>query len=397
MFEFFYQGVLGLPWWGYVIYTLVVTHLTIISVTIFLHRCQSHRAAELHPLPSHIFRLCLWMTTGMVTREWVAIHRKHHAKCETPDDPHSPYFFGIRKVLLEGSELYREASKDSEMLAKYGHGTPSDWIERNCYGRYHWHGLILMLIVDVVLLGLPGITVFAVQMMWIPIFAAGVINGLGHWWGYRNYETADGSTNIVPWGMLIGGEELHNNHHAYPGSAKLASRAWEIDLGWVYLRALSKVGLAKIKRVAPRPVIDPNKVVVDIDTVKAVVLSRMHVLENYARRVILPVHKAELARSRGHHAHTLLKRARQALIREETRRDATSRGRLSEALENSNMLQTVYDYRARLQAIWDNAASNDKLLKSLQDWCAQAEASGINALQDFAIRLRGYSLQPQLV
>jgi len=396
MFEFFYQGVLGLPWWGYLIYTLAVTHLTIISVTIFLHRCQSHRAAELHPIPSHIFRLCLWMTTGMVTREWVAIHRKHHAKCETQDDPHSPYIFGIRKVLLEGSELYREASYDTEMIARYGHGTPDDWIERNVYSRFHWIGIALMLFVDVVLLGLPGITVFAIQMLWIPITAAGVINGLGHWWGYRNYETADGSTNIAPWGVLIGGEELHNNHHAYPGSAKLASRPWEFDLGWVYLRALSKVGLARIKRVAPRPVIDPNKLVVDIDTVKAVVLSRMHVLENYARRVMLPVHKAELARSRGH-VYTLLKRARRALIREETRMDATSRGRLSEALENSNVLQTVYDYRARLQAIWDNAASNDKLLRALQDWCAQAEASGINALQDFAIRLRGYSLQPQPV
>ncbi len=394
MYEFLLKGVLGLPWWGYVVFALAATHLTIISVTLFLHRCQAHRAAELHAIPSHIFRFWLWMTTGMVTREWVAIHRKHHAKCESPDDPHSPYVFGIRKVLLEGAELYREASRDQETIERYGHGTPGDWLERNVYARHHWLGIYSMLFIDLVLLGLPGLTVFAVQMVWIPIFAAGVINGLGHWWGYRNYETADGSTNIVPWAMLIGGEELHNNHHAYPSSAKLASRPWEIDLGWLYLRAMSKVGLARIKRVAPRPVIDPNKVVIDLDTVKAVVLSRMHVLENYARGVMLPVHKAELAKTRGH-AHELLKRARRALIREETRMDATTRGRLVAALENSNVLQTVYDFRERLQAIWDNAASNDKLLKALQEWCTQAEASGINALQDFAVRLRGYSLQPQ--
>ncbi len=393
MIEFLHRGLLGLPWWAYVVVALAMTHLTIIAVTLYLHRSQAHRSVDLHPAVSHLFRFWLWLTTGMVTREWVAIHRKHHATCETADDPHSPFVYGIRKVLFEGAELYREAAADEAMLAKYDHGTPDDAIERHLYSRFPYAGILVMLALDVLLLGLPGLTVFAVQMAWIPWFAAGVINGLGHWWGYRTYETPDGSTNIVPWGLIIGGEELHNNHHAYPSSARFALRRFEFDAGWFYLRLLGRFGLARVKRVAPRPVIDPDKKAIDIETVKAVVMSRMHVLETYARRVMLPVHKQELRRSQGQ-VYELLKRARRALIREESRMDARSRGRLREALDNSSVLHTVYEYRRRLQSIWENAASNDKLINSLQEWCAQAEASGIKALQDFAVRLRGYSLQP---
>ena len=394
MIEFLSAGLLQLPWWGHILVALGLTHITIAAVTIYLHRCATHRGVDLHPLVSHLFRFWLWLTTGMRTLEWVAIHRKHHALCEREGDPHSPHFKGINKVLWEGAELYQEEAKNQVTLEKYGHGCVNDFIERHLYTPRIAYGIVLMLFIDFTLMGIPGIAVWAVQMMWIPFFAAGVINGLGHWWGYRNFECPDGSTNISPWGLLIGGEELHNNHHAYPSSAKFALRSWEFDLGWFYLRALSLFGLAKIKRVAPQPVIDPGKRVIDLETVKAVVVSRMHVLENYAKGVIMPVHKAEVAKAEGS-ARALLQKAKQALVSEETRMNGPLKAKLSAALENNNVLETVYEFRRRLQEIWDGAAlSHDKLLKALQDWCAQAEASGIKALEEFAVRLRGYSLQP---
>ncbi|MFL6712717.1 MAG: acyl-CoA desaturase, partial [Sulfurifustis sp.] len=226
-------GVVSLPWWGYVLVALVFTHITIASVTIYLHRHQAHRALDLHPVVSHFFRFWLWLTTGMITKEWAAVHRKHHAKVETPDDPHSPQQWGIRKVLWDGTSLYRVASKDGEILAKYGHGTPDDWIERHLYSRRNTWGIASMLVINLVLFGPIGLTIWAVQMAWIPFFAAGVINGIGHYWGYRNYEVQDASRNIVPWGILIGGEELHNNHHAYPSSAQLSNKWWVFDIGWL--------------------------------------------------------------------------------------------------------------------------------------------------------------------
>jgi stearoyl-CoA desaturase (delta-9 desaturase) len=271
------NGILDLPWWGYVLVTLGITHITIASVTIFLHRHQAHRALELHPLVSHFFRLWLWLTTGMVTKEWTAIHRKHHARCETEQDPHSPQIFGLSKVLWEGAELYRKESKNLDTLDHYGKGTPNDWIERNLYTPYSQFGIVVMFIVDALLFGPIGITIWAVQMIWIPLFAAGVINGIGHYWGYRNYESADAATNIVPWGILIGGEELHNNHHAFPGSAKLSSKTWEFDIGWLYIRSLEIFGFAKVKKVAPEPVMNPDKQSVDMETVRAILVTRFHV------------------------------------------------------------------------------------------------------------------------
>lgn len=386
-------GFFPLPWWGYVLVTLILTHITIAAVTLYLHRSQAHRALDLHPIVNHFFRFWLWLTTGMVTKEWVAIHRKHHAKCETEQDPHSPYFKGIHTVLWQGAELYRAEASQPDTLEGYGHGTPADWLERNVYARYSILGVTIMAIIDIVLFGVYGLTMWAIQMMWIPFLAAGVINGLGHWWGYRNFEVADGSTNLVNVGILIGGEEMHNNHHAYPSSAKFSSKWWEFDIGWLYIRTLSTLGLARVKKVAPKPVILRHKTKIDMDTVRAVILSRMHVMSQYAKNVTIPVFKDQLAKGDATYRR-MLKQVRTALVREQSRIDDTARTRLHKALSENEALQTVYEFRERLQALWGRTyASHEKLLQALQDWCQQAEATGVVVLQEFAHHLRGYSLQ----
>lgn len=391
------QGLLSMPWWGYVLATLALTHMTIVSVTVYLHRHQAHRALDLHPAIAHVFRFWLWLTTGMTTKAWAAIHRKHHARCETEEDPHSPQILGIRKVLLEGAELYRKESKNAETLEKYGHNTPDDWLERHIYTRHSSKGIFLMLGLDMILFGPIGITLWAVQMLWIPFFAAGVINGIGHYWGYRNYECADASTNIVPWGILIGGEELHNNHHTFASSAKLSSKWWEFDIGWMYIRLMEMVGLARVKKVAPTLVVDPAKQRCDLETVKAVVINRFQVMARFAREVVHQVHREELknADRSDRESWKLLKRARRLLVREPTLIDAASRERLSKALERSDALHTVYTMKEKLQSIWArSAATHEQLLHALEDWCRQAEATGIQALRDFSAKLRTYSMQP---
>jgi stearoyl-CoA desaturase (delta-9 desaturase) len=385
-------GILDITPWQAVLAALILTHITIISVTVFLHRSQAHRALDLNPWVSHFFRLWLWLTTGMVTKEWVGIHRKHHAKCETADDPHSPQVLGLGKVMAEGAELYRTASRDQASIEHYGRGTPDDWVERHVYSRFTWQGLGLMLIIDVLLFGVYGITIWAVQMVWIPFWAAGVINGVGHCYGYRNYESADASTNILPWGIIVGGEELHNNHHAFPSSARLSSKWWEFDIGWLYIRVLTLLGLAKVKKVAPRPYVIPGKSAVDMDTLKAVIVGRMYVFSRYAQEVLLPVSRAELCHSQ-HHCRRVARRANRLLVLEGMRIDAGARVRLEQLLAQSQQLATVYQYRERLREIWERTApSQDALLKSLQDWCQQAEATGIQALENFSRNLRGWSL-----
>jgi stearoyl-CoA desaturase (delta-9 desaturase) len=340
---------------------------------------------------SHFFRFWLWLTTGMVTREWVAVHRRHHARCETPEDPHSPQVLGLRKVLWQGAELYRAAIVDEALITRYSHGTPDDWLERNIYGRLRWQGVGLMLILDFLLFGVAGIAVWAVQMIWIPFWAAGVINGVGHFWGYRNFESPDSATNISPLGILIGGEELHNNHHAFPSSAKLSARWWEFDIGWMYIRLLGLFGLAKVRRVARQPVIDANKTVVDMDTVKAVVSHRMFVLASYARDVVKPVARKELLCGDEQGCRKLYRQASSLLAREASALDENSRVRLAQILQQSQVLATVHSYRQRLVAVWERTAtSQDALLQSLQEWCRQAEATGIQALEDFSRNLRGY-------
>ena len=324
------NGIVELPWWGYVIVTLGLTHITIASVTIFLHRHQAHRALDLHPAVSHFFRLWLWLTTGMETKAWTAIHRKHHARCETDEDPHSPQILGLPKVLWEGAELYRIEARNPQTLEQYGMGTPDDWLEHHVYGARSRHGIAVMLLIDVLMFGPIGITMWAVQMLWIPFLAAGVINGVGHYWGYRNYESADAATNIVPWGILIGGEELHNNHHAFPGSAKLSSKPWEFDIGWLYIRTLQGLGLARVKKVAPEPVINPGKHTVDMETVRAILVNRFHVLSHYARDVVMPVLREELHRA-DQSCRRLLRRARRPLVRGEAVMSEDAKGRVQAA------------------------------------------------------------------
>jgi stearoyl-CoA desaturase (delta-9 desaturase) len=391
--QFLDTGVLAWSGWELVLYTLIMTHITIAGVTIYLHRHQAHRALELHAIPSHFFRFWLWFTTGMVTKEWAAIHRKHHAKCETVDDPHSPVAHGIKKVLLEGAELYRAESKNQETMDKYGHGTPDDWIERHVYTPYSWLGVSLLLIASVAMFGVIGLTVWAVQMLWIPILAAGVINGIGHFWGYRNYDCNDAATNVLPWGILIGGEELHNNHHTFATSAKLSNKWYEFDIGWGYIRALEMLGLAKVKKVAPKPKMDKDKVVADFDTLQAVIANRYDVMAKYAKSVKRAFreefeqlkHKAELE-SR------FLKTSRKLLQREPAKLESSQKQQLIELFQHSKALETMHHMRVELGAIWERSHSTrDQLLQQLQDWCARAEASGIKSLRDFSLRLRRYA------
>lgn len=389
-------GLIDLPWWGYVVVTLAMTHITIICVTVYLHRHQTHRGLDLHPAVSHFFRFWLWITTGMQTKAWVAIHRKHHAKCETAEDPHSPAYFGIRKVLMEGAELYKKEAKNTATLDKYGHNTPDDWMERKVYTPFTSKGIILMLLINVALFGPIGLTIWAIQMAWIPVLAAGVINGIGHYWGYRNYECADAARNVLPWGILIGGEELHNNHHTFASSAKLSSKWWEFDIGWMYIRILEIFGLAKVKKVAPKPAFNPAKDRCDIETVRAVVTNRFQVMARFAREVVNKVHREEIEKlDPTDQKRVLLKRSRRLLVREATLIDANHRAWLAEALEHSNRLQTVYTMKERLQDIWHRStATQEQLVHAIEDWCRQAEATGIQALRDFSAKLKTYSVAP---
>ena len=390
-----FDGLLNLSVWGYVGATLLLTHITIASVTIYLHRHQSHNALTLHPAISHFFRFWLWLTTGMVTKEWVAIHRKHHVKCETEDDPHSPQTRGLKKVLLQGAELYSKEANNIETLDKYGHGTPNDWMERNVYSRFPYLGISLLLPLNILLFGFIGITIFAIQMIWIPFWAAGVINGIGHYWGYRNFEPSDASRNIIPWGILIGGEELHNNHHSYTSSARLSNKWWEFDIGWFYIRTLEWLGLATVKKVAPKTVIRKDKHEIDIDTVRAVTRQRFYVLKQYGRKVIKPVLKQQQKNVEPAYRN-VFQRISKLLTREDIVLDETKRLRLNAALRQSASLDTIYKFKQQLKDIW-NKSSHDHAnrVQRLQAWCAEAEQSGINALQIFAQNLRGYTLQMQ--
>ncbi len=385
------SGLIDLPWWGYVLVTLGMTHVTIAAVTIFLHRHQAHRALDLHPIPSHFFRFWLWLTTGMVTKEWAAIHRKHHAKCETVEDPHSPQTRGLRKVLLEGAELYRTEAKVQETLDRYGHGTPADWLERNVYER-NTVGISLMLIINVILFGALGLTIWAVQMMWIPIFAAGVINGLGHFWGYRNFNCADASTNLVPWGILIGGEELHNNHHAFATSAKLSAKWYEFDIGWMYIRILQLFGLAKPRKVIPTPKFGSARTELDSDMLQAIITHRYDVMTRYMR-TLRTTYQEEIEKLRSKHAGTFTLKAgelRRLIQSDDLGEEAAAQRKA--ALAQSERLALLETMRTELNALWARStASRDQLLAQLHDWVERAERSGIAQLQEFAQRLRCYA------
>jgi stearoyl-CoA desaturase (Delta-9 desaturase) len=383
------HGLIETTWWEVVLITLALTHITIASVTIYLHRHQAHRSLELHAIPSHFFRFWLWLTTGQVTKEWAAVHRKHHAKCEHPGDPHSPVVFGIKKVLTEGAELYRAECKNAETLARYGHGTPDDWMERHVYTGQSWKGVALMLIINVTLFGAIGLTIWAVQMAWIPITAAGIINGLGHYWGYRNFEAADASTNVSPWGILIGGEELHNNHHTYPTSAKLSVKPYEFDIGWLYIRTLEVLGLAKARKTVPHMVLGDVKPVADEKTLEAIIAHRYEVMAQYAREMRKACRdELEAARTSSTNLE-LLKVARRWLHRDDEKVPVALRPQLAQARAEHPVLEKMHAMREELRLLWSSTTlSREQLAAELQAWCRRAEESGVAALKEFSYTLR---------
>lgn len=389
-------GLLQLSFWGYVIATLVLTQITIFSVTIYLHRHQTHKALSLHPMVSHFFRFWLWLTTGMVTADWVAIHRKHHAHADVKGDPHSPVVEGIKKVFFEGAELYREAKEDKAMVAKYSIGTPNDWLERKLYAPYCTLGIALMFFIDILLFGVPGISIWAIQMLWIPLFAAGVINGIGHHWGYRNFECLDAATNISPWGFWIGGEELHNNHHTFPSSAKFSVKWWEFDIGYMMIRLLSALKLARVKKLPPQLAIDEGKLSVDLETVRAVISNRFQVMSYYYKNVVKPILKQEKRVKLEEKSDTkTLNWAGRLLKRQDKLLTETAKSRLQTLLNNHEKLKLVYSYRQSLQNVWQKTACSQKeLVEALQKWCKQAEESGLEVLNQFAQQLKSFVPKP---
>ena len=395
LLQFLTSGLVGLGWPGLLVVLLVFTQLTIFSVTLFLHRSQAHRGVDFHPVLTHFFRFWTWLTTSMITREWVAIHRKHHARVETEQDPHSPQTRGIGKVLREGAELYREARNDRASIEQYGKGAPDDWIERHLYTPHANLGPVVLAVVNLVLFGLPGIALWAIQMAWIPFWAAGVVNGLGHWWGYRNFESADTSTNLTPWGVWIGGEELHNNHHAFPSSARFSMRRWEFDIGWAAIKGLEKVGLAKVLRVAPSLDIRPNIAVPDGETLRALLSHRFQAMTDYQRNVLKPALREEAAAAGARLRELLPRRMRRGLVDDGRWLKPEAREQLRSWVSQRPRIQALVEHRARLAALLE-ARSHDaaERLHQLQAWCQEAEASGIRALQEYSLRLKGYALAP---
>jgi stearoyl-CoA desaturase (Delta-9 desaturase) len=389
------SGALGLPWWGDLLALLVMVQITIAAVTVYLHRCQAHRAVDLHPIVSHFFRLWLWLTTGMVTKEWAAIHRKHHAKCETVDDPHSPQVLGLNTVLFKGVMLYVKESHKPDTMDKYGHGTPDDWLEKNVYTPYQKFGIIIMALVNVWLFGLvPGAIMFGIQMAWIPFWAAGVINGVGHFFGYRNYACDDASTNIVPWAVWIGGEELHNNHHAYPSSAKFSQRWYEFDIGWLYISVMRALGLAKVKRLAPKLVLAGAKPACDEDTLSAVIAHRYEVMQRFAKS-LKALNREEIRQlvASGKSFDSAHMKALKGWMHTDWKllSDA-QRAQLAQSIGQSKLLERIHSMREELASLWERSTlTNEQLVRRLEDWCQRAEASGIAPLAQFSHRLRRYA------
>ena len=392
----YYYGILGLGFWGYVIAGALGVHITLIAITLYHHREQAHRSVDLHPALRHFFRFWLWMNTGVITKQWVAVHRKHHAMCERDGDPHSPQLVGLKTVLLQGAELYRQEARNPETVEKYGRGTPDDWVERHVYSRWPNVGITLLFFVVVFLFGLPGIALYGFQLITMPLLAAGIINGLSHARGYRNFETDDASTNLWPLAVFVAGEELHNNHHAFPSSARFSQHPWEIDLGWWHLRLFAALGLARIRRVAPKPELVEEAASPDIEALRSILINRMHVLRHYRKSVTFPVLRGEIRRYKGK-ARAPIRRAKRWLTRHPSLLDVQSQERLAELMEKYPSLKTVMEYRNELKALWETTdLSNERLLAELVQWCSRAEASGIKALEEFAAYLKSFRPSPRL-
>ena len=392
----YYYGILGLGFWGYVIAGAVGVHITLIAITLYHHREQAHRSVDLHPALRHFFRFWLWINTGVITKQWVAVHRKHHAMCEREGDPHSPQLVGLKTVLLQGAELYRKEARNPETVEKYGRGTPDDWVERHVYSRWPNVGIALLFFVIVFLFGLPGIALYGIQLITMPLLAAGIINGLSHARGYRNFETDDASTNLWPLAVFVAGEELHNNHHAFPSSARFSQHPWEIDLGWWHLRLFAALGLARIRRVAPKPELVEEASSPDIEALRSILINRMHVLRHYRKSVTFPVLRGEIRKYKGK-ARAPVRRAKRWLTRHPSLLDVQSQERLAELMERYPSLKTVMEYRNELKALWETTdLSNERLLAELVQWCSRAEASGIKALEEFAAYLKSFRPSPRL-
>jgi len=388
-----FAGYLNLPWWGDIIAAVILVQITIAGVTVYLHRCQAHRALDVHPIVSHFFRFWMWLTTGMITKEWAAIHRKHHAKCETEEDPHSPRIHGINKILWGGVILYVQESHKPETMVKYGHGTPDDWLERNVYTPMNKWGIVLLVAIDIALFGvIPGLVIYGLQLAWIPFWAAGVINGLGHYFGYRNFHTEDDSTNMVPIAAWIGGEELHNNHHAYPTSAKFSLRWYEFDIGWMYITILSALGLATVRKQAPKVKLDPSKLEVDAATLQAVIAHRFDVMKHYAKAMKATSHlEIERMRAKGHD-YAPVEAIRKWWHRDQATVPAEHRARIAAVIETNAALKASWTMREELRRIWERSTLNtEQLVQQLKDWCERAEQSGVAPLADFSRRLRCYA------
>ena len=391
-----YYGILGLGFWGYVIAGAIGVHITLIAITLYHHREQAHRSVDLHPALRHFFRFWLWMNTGVITKQWVAVHRKHHAMCERDGDPHSPQLVGLKTVLLQGAELYRQEARNPETVEKYGRGTPDDWVERHLYSRWPNVGVGLLFFVVVFLFGLPGIALYGFQLITMPLLAAGIINGLSHARGYRNFETEDASTNLWPLAVFVAGEELHNNHHAFPSSARFSQHPWEIDMGWLHLRLFAALGLARIRRVAPKPELVEEPSSPDIEALRSILINRMHVLRHYRKSVTFPVLRGEIRQYKGK-ARAPIRRAKRWLTRHPSLLDNQSQERLAELMEKYPSLKTVMEYRNELKALWETTdLSNERLLAELVRWCSRAEASGIKALEEFSAYLKSFRPSPRL-
>jgi stearoyl-CoA desaturase (delta-9 desaturase) len=390
LFEHFY-GLANLSLLGYVIVTLLLMHVTLIAVTLYYHRDQAHRSVDLHPAVRHFCRFWLWLNTGSSTREWVAVHRRHHAHCEKEGDPHSPRMFGLKKVVLEGAELYRVAARDPETIEKYAKGTPNDWLENNLYHHpaRSYYGITLLVVTNLVLFGVPGIIMIALQLANMPFLAAGIVNGVAHAKGYRNFETDDAATNLWPLGIVIAGEELHNNHHAFPTSARFSMRPHEVDMGWLHLKVLVWLGLAKVRRVANPPQLEQtSRATTELDELRAIIVHRMHVLRHYTHNVTLPVLRRELE-SLGENANSLVRSTRRNLSWEKF--DEASRQRLDELAQRHPSFKTVLEFRSELKQLWEGAhTSNERLLAEFREWCTRAEQSGIQGLQEFVAYLKSF-------
>lgn len=368
-------GILDLQLWQVLLAVFAMMHITLLAVTVYLHRFSAHKALELNPVLQHFFRFWLWLTTGMTTKAWTAIHRKHHAKCETEEDPHSPVVLGLKTVLFKGVALYRRSNTD-EVLQQYGKGTPDDFIEKNLYTRFSKLGLLLMLIIDIVLFGAASVWVWIIQMLTVPLLAAGVINGLGHSIGYRNFSCPDASTNILPIGFIILGEELHNNHHAHPTSAKFSMKWWEIDTGWAWIQLFRLLGLAKVNKKN----IPARKTGQSLQLGR----NRFEALFEYTQKVLLPMcrieKKATRKQDRG-----LYKNARKMLTMPTCKLDASKQAQLNDILNYSPVLKILYDMRCELTRIFSIPGD---FKEPLLQWCKRAELSGLAVLREYAVNLK---------